>query len=143
MKKLLFLALIILVIGCQNSSSGEKDQEIIDSLELEITALKRANDTLSEHLITKSFVTKDYPEYFDTIPEPEKFILNDLQQNPDLIPEDAVLGGTMRFTTVTFINSELLVAEFEDGHIMGKAVYTYQMDKNGALTYSHVGNIKY
>ena len=55
----------------------------------------------------------------------------------------AVLGGTMRFTAVTFINGELLVAEFEDGHIMGKAVYTYRMTKNGNLSYSHVGNIEY
>ncbi len=61
----------------------------------------------------------------------------------DLIQEDGVLVGTMRFTSVIFINGELLVAEFEDGHIMGKAVYTYNVDRNGNLTYSHVGNIEY
>ena len=143
MKNLLLFCSIILMISCQDREAGDLHQATIDSLESEIASLKRANDTLSDHLMTKSFLTKDYPEYFDTIPEPENFILNDLQENPDLIPEDAVLGGTMRFTNVTFINSELLVAEFEDGHIMGKAVYTYRMDRNGDLIYTYVGNIEY
>jgi len=143
MKKLLFICAIILMISCQDRETGDVNHATIDSLETEIASLKRANDTLSEHLMTKSFLTKDYPEFFDTIAEPEKFILNDLQENPGLIPEDAVLGGTMRFTAVTFINGELLVAEFEDGHIMGKAIYSYKLDRNGSLTYSYVGNIEY
>lgn len=143
MKKLLFLCLILFSTACQTNSGDESQQGRIDSLESEIASLKRANDTLSDHLLTKNFHTKDYPAYFDTIPEPEMYILKDLQENPNLIPEDAVLGGTMRFTAVTFINGELLVAEFEDGHIMGKAVYTYRMAKNGDLTYSYVGNIEY
>jgi len=129
--------------SCQDREHIDSQLITIDSLESEIASLKRANDTLSEHLMTKGFLTKDYPSYFDTIPEPEKLILNDLQEKPGLIPEDAVLGGTMRFTAVTFINGELLVAEFEDGHIMGKAVYAYRMDKSGDLSYSYVGNIKY
>ncbi len=143
MKKLLFICILILVASCQNNELDNSEEARIDSLETEIASLKRANDTLSEHLMKKSYLTKEYSDYFDTIPEPENFILNDLQENPDLIPEDGVLGGTMRFTSVTFINGELLVAEFEDGHIMGKAVYTYNVDRNGNLTYSHVGNIEY
>ncbi len=143
MKKLFFLCLILISTACQNNGSDESQKTRIDSLESEIASLKRANDTLSDHLLTKSFLTKDYPDYFDSIPEPENYILNDLQENPELIPEDAVLGGSMRFTAVTFINGELLVAEFEDGHIMGKAVYTYKMTKNGDLIYSYVGNIEY
>jgi len=143
MNKLLFLCLIILLSACQNNGGNESQQARIDSLESEIAALKRANDTLSDHLMTKSFLTKEYSAYFDTIPEPEKFILKDLQENPGLIPENAVLGGTMRFTDVKFINGELLVAEFEDGHIMGKAIYTYRLTKTGDLTYSYVGNIEY
>ena len=143
MKKLLLLCLIILTVSCQDQDAENTQQTKIDSLESEIASLQRANDTLSDHLLTKSFIAKDYPEYFDTIPEPEKYVLNDLQENSDLIPKDAVMGGTMRFTAVTFINGELLVAEFEDGHIMGKAVYTYRMTKNGDLKYSYVGNIEY
>lgn len=143
MKNFFLLFAITIMVSCQDRGTNESQQITIDSLESEIASLKRANDTLSDHLMTKSFLTKEYPEYFDTIPEPEKFILNDLQENPNLIPEDAVLGGTMRFTNVTFINGELLVAEFEDGHIMGKAVYTYRMDRNGDLIYTYVGKISY
>lgn len=143
MKKLLFLILLFSIASCQDREVDTSQQDKIDSLESEIAALRSANDTLSEHLLTKSFLTKDYPAYFDSIPEPESFVLNNLQESPELIPEDAVLGGTMGFTAVTFINGELLVAEFEDGHNMGKAVYTYRMNKNGDLTYSYIGNIEY
>lgn len=143
MIKVFLLCLVLLTASCQNNGADDSQQLRIDSLESEIASLKRANDTLSDHLMTKSFLTKDYPEYFDTIPEPEKFILNDLQEKPELIPVEGVLGGTMRFTTVTFINGELLVAGFEDGHNMGKAVYTYRITKKGDLTYTFIGNIEY
>lgn len=143
MNKLYFLFFLIFIVSCQDKEPNKSQVSRIDSLETEIASLKRANDTLSDHLMKRSYVTKEYPDYFDTIPEPEKFIINDLQQNPELIPEDGVLGGTMRFTNVNFINDELLVAEFEDGHIMGKAIYTYKIDRNGALSYSFVGNIEY
>ncbi len=143
MKKLLIIGFVIIAVSCQDQEAGSSQQVLIDSLETEIASLKRANDTLSDHLMTRKFLTKEYPGYFDTIPQPEKYVLNDLQENPELIPQDAVLGGTMRFTAVTFINGELLVAEFEDGHIMGKAIYSYKMTRNGDLTYTYVGNIEY
>lgn len=143
MKKITAFGLFIFLASCQEPGNSDSRDAKIDSLQTEIEALKRANDTLSDHLMTRTYLTKNYPEYFDSIPEPEKFILNDLQQKPDLMPKEAVLGGTMRFTKVTFINGELLVAEFEDGHVMGKAVYTYGMARSGDLVYSYVGNIEY
>lgn len=142
MKNLICFFLFLSVVGCKDASEDESSSLKIDSLENEIRELKIANDTLSEHLLKKSYLARDYPSYFDTIPEPEVYILNDLQQQPDLIPKDAVMGGTMRFTRVMFINEELLVAEYEDGHVMGKAVYTYEMDKNGDLIYDLVGSIR-
>jgi hypothetical protein len=48
----------------------------------------------------------------------------------------------MRFTAVTFIDIELFVAEFEDRHVLGKAVYRYTMDREGELTFRYTGDIK-
>lgn len=87
---------------------------------MELFELQQANDTLSDHLMKKSFVARNYPDYFDTIAEPEMFLLKRLEEHPELIPKEAVLGGTMRFISIYFINDELIVAEFEDGHVMGK-----------------------
>lgn len=141
--KNLIIIFLILFISCGKSSEENQEQKaIIDSLKTEIEELKEANDTLSEHLMTRVYATRNYPQYFDTIPQPESHILEQLQQNPGLIPKEAVLGGTMRFIKVDFINNELLVAEYEDGHVMGRAVYTYGMDRNGNLQFQLVGTVK-
>jgi len=142
MKNLLYFSLTLLFFSCGNSAEENPLTLKVDSLEREIKELKQANDTLSEHLLEKNYLARDYPSYFDTIPNPEEFLLNDLGNNPSLIPKDGVLGGTMRFTDVTFINDELFLAEFEDGHIMGKAVYSYTMDRSGNLSYNLVGSLK-
>lgn len=143
MKKFFYSALVVVIAGCAGTSEEENTlSSKIDSLEREIEALKTANDTLSEHLIQKSYIAKDYPAYFDTIPEPDIFILENLQQDPNLIPKDAVLGGTMRFTAVSFVNDELLLAEYEDGHVMGKAVFSYTINATGEPEFALVGTVK-
>lgn len=142
MKNIFYLLLIFLTFSCNRKAENEAAQARIDSLEKEIKELKIANDTLSDQALQKAFLTKNYPSYFDTISNPEEFLLNHLQKKPELIPKKAVLGGTMRFTGITFINEELFVAEYEDGHIMGKTVYKYSMDRQGNLLFEKVGTVE-
>lgn len=142
MKNLYYTIAFLFLISCGNSSEEPNDlNQKIDSLQTEIEQLKQANDTLSDHLLKKSYVTRTYPEFFDSIPDPESFILEKLQESPIPIPKDGVLGGTMHFTEVSFINDELLLAEYEDGHVMGKAIYTYRIDRTGKLQFELVSAI--
>ena len=142
MKKILVFSLLIMLGSC-GKSAEEKQRELeIDSLKTEILELERALDTLSDQLMKKNYVTKDFSSYFDSIPEPEKFLLKKLRDKSDLIPKKAVLGGTMHFTSVSFINDHLILAEYEDGHIMGRAIYQYKMDKNGNLKFELLGELK-
>lgn len=141
-KKCILFFAVILVFSCGRSTEEEELSTRIDSLENEIQELKRANDTLSDHLFKKSYLTRNYPAYFDTISEPEKFILDKLQDHPNLIPKEAVLGGTMRFTSVHFVDDKLVVAEYEDGHILGKSIFRYAMNRDGKLIFSLVGVIE-
>ena len=135
MKKLLVFSLLIMLGSC-GKSTEEKNRTIeIDSLNTEIAEMQRALDTLSDLLMKKNYVTKDFSSYFDSIPEPEKFLLEKLREKQGLIPKRPVLGGTMHFTSVSFINDHLILAEYEDGHIMGRSIYQYKMDKNGNLIF--------
>tara|TARA_R100000935_G_C2795530_1_gene147974 strand:- start:39 stop:470 length:432 start_codon:yes stop_codon:yes gene_type:complete len=143
MKKLVYVVIFIIIVSCGKSAEEISLSQQVDSLQTEIIALQKANDTLSDHLLKKSFVTQNYPVFFDSIAEPEEFILQELRQRPGLISKKAVLGGTMRFTQVTFINEDLLIAEFEDGHIMGKTVFQYRLNRNGEIGFSNVCNIEY
>jgi len=124
------------MLGSCGKSTEEKNRTIeIDSLNTEIREMQRALDTLSDLLMKKNYVTKDFSSYFDSIPEPEKFLLEKLREKQNLIPKRPVLGGTMHFTSVSFINDHLILAEYEDGHIMGRSIYQYKMDKNGNLIF--------
>ena len=143
MKKLFYLALIGIMFSCGKSAEEISLSQKADSLQTEIIELKKANDTLSDHLFRKSFVTKNFPTYFDSIAEPEEFILQRLQEKPELITKKAVLGGTMRFTQISFIEEDLLVAEFEDGHVMGKTLFRFRVNRDGELSFNQVCNIDY
>ena len=143
MKKFVFMIFIGLMFSCGKSAEEISLSKQVDSLQTEITELRIANDTLSDHVMRKSFVTKNFPTYFDSIAEPEEFILQRIQEKPELITKKAVLGGTMRFTEITFIEEDLLVAEFEDGHIMGKTLFRFRVNRDGELSFAQVCNINY
>lgn len=136
MNKLLFISFGMLLVSCGNPSAEKQEHSrIIDSLENEIEELKEANDTLSDHLMQRRYATKTYPTFFDSIPEPEQYLLKEIQEKKELIPKDAVLGGEMRFINVSFINEDLFLAEYEDGHVMGKGIYTYRLAPSGELNF--------
>ena len=142
MKKILLFSLLIILGSCGKSTEEKQRTIEIDSLKTEIRELRFALDTLSDQLMKKNYLTKDFPSYFDSIPEPEKFLLEKLREKPELIPKKAVLGGTMHFTSISFINDHLILAEYEDGHIMGRAIFQYKMDKNGNLNFELLSELK-
>ncbi len=142
MKKILILSLLLMLSSCGKSSEEKPRAAELDSLKTEIRELHRALDTLSDQLMKKKYLTKDFPSYFDSIPDPEKFILEKLREKPALIPKKGVLGGTMHYSGVSFINDHLLLVQYEDGHIMGRAIYQYKMDKNGTLIFQLLSELK-
>jgi len=142
MKKLKYLLLLNLILACGKPSEDKSAEKKVDSMQTEIVKLKIENDSLAELLQSKSFKTKEYPKYFDSIQQPEVLILEKLRKKQNLIPKKPVLGGTMHFTSVSFINDHLILAEYEDGHIMGRSIYQYKMDKNGNLIFELLSELK-
>jgi hypothetical protein len=70
---------------------------------------------------------------------PEEDILKDLFNNPQLIPHEGVLGGTMRFHSMDdlkLINGSWAYARYEDGHITGEMLLEYQVGRNGTITWT-------
>jgi len=142
MKKFLVFSVLIMLGSCGKSTEEKQRTIEIDSLKTEIRELKHARDTLSDQLMKKNYTTKVFSPYFDSIPEPEKFLLEKLRKKSELIPKKPVLGGTMHFTSISFINTQLILAEYEDGHIMGRAIYQYKMNKNGNLIFELLSELK-
>lgn len=68
---------------------------------------------------------------------PERRILQELGKRPDLIPQKAVLGGTMAFVLQesVVLNRHWVLAVFEDGHVRGQALYQYQINDQAVFSW--------
>ena len=63
------------------------------------------------------------------IARPEVLLRNDLAQQPELIPHEPVLGGSMYFVPdgIHILNDRWVLATFEDGHIRGQMLLEYDI----------------
>ncbi|MCG2430400.1 hypothetical protein [Aequorivita xiaoshiensis] len=141
--KLIVLSLLLLtLIACNNNRSSDSIlQNRIDSLQIQ-------NDSLTEVLTAKTAVTENtdspqwyYPETDSRklldlgVEDPGKHIKQALRENKDLIPMDAVLGGTMHYNNIQLLGDKWIIADFEDGHVYGKAIFEYTLLEDDKLNF--------
>lgn len=142
MKKLLVIFAGTLLLSCNNKAENEKTRLKIDDLNAQVEALKVENDSLQEELmLLENRNPVVFSEAFDTIENPEAFISEALKSDPELIPEEGVLGGTMQFIGTEILNERFIWAEFEDGHINGQAIYQYRLSKDGRPQFKLISKI--
>jgi len=143
MKKLTLLILTLFcVFGCTEINQTENLLAKVDSLKIK-------NDSLTKRLTEKK------PEanyWFDAeydgerliesgINNPTEFIEKSLREKTELIPLKAVLGGTMHFGNIQILSKEWLIADFDDGHVQGRAIYKYKLNEKGQLEFKLLNSI--
>lgn len=141
----ILIGTIFLLIGCSGSERPKKDAAtMIDSLKRELTAAEIQIDSLQ--------VVRDTPvtnKWYNAsiegrtllkqgIENPEKYIEESLRTKPQLIPIKPVLGGKMRFVRIQVLGSHWVIAEYEDGHIVGRSIYKYQIKPNGEIQFAEL-----
>ncbi len=130
------VAIFLLFFNCTNTVENDENDNEIDSLRVRTEQLETENDSLKRALrLMKSEKIRKFPASFNEIEKPEELIFNALEKRPDLIPKDAVLGGQMRFINYEILNDKFIWAEYEDGHINGKAIYEYHLNENGEMKF--------
>lgn len=67
-----------------------------------------------------------------------RVILRDLESQPELIPYDGVLGGTMRWSGPVIWNSKWVYSSFSDGHIAGYAILEYEINDDLTIEWTMV-----
>ncbi|TFV94372.1 hypothetical protein E4S40_10120 [Algoriphagus kandeliae] len=148
MKTLYLCVMALLIMGCSNSTQEE--------LQLEIDELQKKNEVLNtrvrelemnNELIQKelTYWYDDYDEiYFKSkgIENPVEFVDSSLRAAPELIPLKAVLGGTMHFSKIQLLSKCWLIADYEDGHILGRSLYEFELQENGKLKFKLIQSIK-
>ena len=144
MKKLSLIILTsICIFGCK-----EKNQT--ENLLAKVDSLKTENDSLAK-ILTEKKSESNY--WFDAeydgeklieigIKNPEEFVENTLREKTDLIPLKATLGGTMNFEKIQLLSREWLIADFSDGHVQGRAIYKYKLNKKGQLEFELLNSIE-
>ncbi|WP_380754319.1 hypothetical protein [Salinimicrobium flavum] len=142
--KLLLLSLFTLLIvsSCKDEERElENSDASLDSLSQELERYKHQADSL-QLLIENGDEAAEYPVYFgrafDSIDNPKAFVENSLREKPDLIPLEPVVGGTMAFRQVNVLTENWVLGIYDDGHIEGKSIYSYELQPNGELKFTHI-----
>jgi len=136
-QKFFLLALFsIVIIGCADDKQTLLLTERIGQLEKQV-------DSLTNELAASKSV-RDNP-WFDKnrthqllgldAPDPERYIDSSLRATPEVIPLEAVLGGRMTFKNIQVLGDKWVIADYEDGHVMGQSIFSYSWNEDGELAF--------
>ena len=149
MKKIILISFFLSVQSC---AEVEKNKDLssseIDSLNIKIEKLRNENSSLRKELMDKSAETNYwYANDFEGrklmdqgIINPAEYIADQLKEQPEIIPMKAVLGGKMHFLNVQILGREWIIADYEDGHVLGKAIFKYKVGKDGKVDFELISH---
>jgi len=147
MKTSILVLLLFSILSC-----GRQNPELNsakEKLQSENKTLVKRVDSLNGEL-KKAKLKKNY--WFDVeyegmdlvnkgIENPEKFIENSLREKPELIPLKPTLGGKMMFENIQLLADKWLIADYSDGHVSGRTIYSYKLNGNKKLEFKALNSI--
>lgn len=136
--------LVVMIAGCStNEKELRETRAKLDSLhtvvsqqESEINALKEVANKEVEGNRWYNPQTDGRVFLKQNITDPASFIKESLRGRTDLIPLEPVLGGQMHFGDMQLLGSQWIIAEYEDGHVMGQSLYEYTLGPEGEVQFS-------
>jgi hypothetical protein len=120
------------IVSCNNTAETIKADEIAQQYNL----LKDENLALQDsikslHALLESVIKYDDAQAAnDEIYNKTNLIKVSFLQQKNLIPDSAVLGGTMRVQDIKVLNHKWVYVSYSDGHIMNDALFTYKKRNN-------------
>lgn len=140
---LFMVSVPLLLLSCNNEGGNKEMQKAnskIDSLSTELKQMNFKLDSLQDLWNEKEMFLKSDTVYFgkeySKIENPQEFIKNALKENPEIIPLEPVLGGTMQFRKIDILSNIWLFAMYDDGHIQGESIFEYQLQPDGNIEFS-------
>jgi hypothetical protein len=128
----------IIVLFMMNSLVRQQIAEVqmqISKEQLVLEQMVRDVPTLSQADIER---LKDYG-----FENPVLEIKSDLQQRTELIPYDAVLGGTMHYDKIHILSPQWVFAAFDDGHIAGDMLLEYTVADGPVISWRVIASYLY
>lgn len=148
--------LTILIVSIAAAGCGDSETSIVES-NLEVDSLRTINKSiiLERDSLLKSIesLNKDITYWFNQkydgdnfnekgINNPKEYLWDALNKKPELIPMDAVLGGTMNYGNLEILSSEWLIVEYDDGHVIGKVIFEYHLGEKDEVTFKLIKSIE-
>lgn len=133
------LSLLLFISACKEPSSkltSEIDPSEVIILKSKLKTSEKHRDSL-QLLLENYIATRTITWFGDMesksfkdmgIENPKNYLLEALRANPSVIPLDGILGGTMFFTDIEILGTKWIIASYEDGHIMGRSIFTYKIN---------------
>ena len=134
---------------------GERITELEEKLEYREREYEQRIDSL-ERTLEELRVVKEVPPFLDErqiknlrkkgLDDPVKDLREDLMEDPDLITQEGVLGGTMGFyfsEGIHVLNERWVLAYFEDGHVGGAMLLRYDVLPGGDIKWEVIDDWTY
>jgi len=137
-------ALILLIIGLLFSCKGPKHKDDLNEAPNLQTDSLNISGNQTDTFARVNVPPKNESNYWFSdadkadlkhrgIPDPEKNLIESLDSNIALIPYPGVLGGRMHFGKITLLGNRWAVADFDDGHIIGRMLLKYTIQKDSSI----------
>jgi hypothetical protein len=110
----------------EKEASSGKEKEITQNKEIDDLRNQLSELQAAEALLPKSndILIRDIRRAGFT--GEIKDIIDDLRKHTELLPDKAILGGTMRFAEIRVISDRWVLAGIDDGHIDGYMFLNYK-----------------
>lgn len=145
MKKLVIGISIFACVSCSGDDQPGRSQKQVDSLKTKLNSAEHLADSLQQVVDEGQMENPWFNASLEGrtllrkgIENPETHIKQSLREKPELIPLEPVLGGTMRFTNIQVLGSRWVIAEYEDGHVMGRTIYKYAIESSGDIRFTEI-----
>ena len=110
-------------------------QKIILELNKRMKQLKDESEYLQSTQLLTYWFDENNVEYLKEkgIKNPQKDIMRNLRNRKNLLADEAILGGTMRYGNITLLGDCWAIAYAEDGHIGINMLLKYEVQNNKSI----------
>jgi len=130
---------ILLLVCCTGLMSCHKQNNNQEDLTRKIDSLEKVIEKQNKELAIShqakewNVFSQNFNSNMDKhgVEDPVEYIDSSLRAKTELITLDAVLGGKMQFEQVKVLGDKWIWASYSDGHIMGEAIYSFDVNKSG------------
>ena len=138
-----FIAGCGFLMSCQDRDREfEVHQERYDSLLRVVDEYRKSADSFRAQPAKGEAVGDPvfYGKEFEEIENPGEYIADALRDQPEMINLDPVLGGSMEFREIKVLTREWVLAQYDDGHIQGRAIYRYTLQPDGSVDFKVIAS---